>query len=234
MTDKSPKYGLIGYPIAHSGSPALFRKAYSGKWEYDLIEDASFEKAWSLFKEEYAGINITAPFKEKAAAASDIKSTEVLSIGAANIAIKTACGIKTFNSDYLAIRKIIGNLKNIQTVAVVGYGGAGKAAAQAAMDAGLNCHIFNRSQHGCPHIQELNQLKEEKADLLIYALPLLVPEITQAIQNGHFTYILEANYRDAVLPDITPTSCTYISGETWLLEQAKSGYELLTGEIPQL
>ena len=32
------KFGLIGHPISHSLSPALFKAAYGGKYAYELIE----------------------------------------------------------------------------------------------------------------------------------------------------------------------------------------------------
>ena len=60
------KFGLIGHPIAHSLSPALFKAGYDGRYTYDLIEEESFEAAYSRFINEYDGINVTAPFKEQA------------------------------------------------------------------------------------------------------------------------------------------------------------------------
>ena len=60
------KFGLIGHPIAHSLSPALFKAAFGGRYTYDLIEEEDFEKAYGRFLEEYDAINVTAPFKESA------------------------------------------------------------------------------------------------------------------------------------------------------------------------
>ncbi|MBP5538232.1 MAG: hypothetical protein J6X69_00105 [Bacteroidales bacterium] len=290
---KTHRYGLIGYPIAHSGSPALFRQAYGGKWSYDLIENPSFEEAWQAFLDEYDAINITAPFKEKAAARADIQSPEVQAIGAANIAVKTRCGVKAFNSDYLGVRMLLqewmegpwrgsaeagsGACRSVGAgvdaeagclprVAVVGYGGAGKAAAAAAKDMGLEVQVFNRSDHGLAFIRPLTELPQAHTDLLIYTLPMLVPEMhawMDAIRSGAVSgplCCIEANYRDPVLAprgDAPATSglCSpvisghrspaasdsegafcfgeYIPGEKWLLAQAVTGYEILTGEKPR-
>ena len=60
------KFGLIGHPIAHSQSPALFKAGYGGKYAYDLIEGEDFEASYQNFLDSYDGINVTAPFKEKA------------------------------------------------------------------------------------------------------------------------------------------------------------------------
>lgn len=292
---KTHRYGLIGYPIAHSGSPALFRQAYGGKWSYDLIENPSFEEAWQAFLDEYDAINITAPFKEKAAARADIQSPEVQSIGAANIAVKTRCGVKVFNSDYLGVRMLLqewlagpwralcvdrsgarGNIGAgvdaeagcLPRVAVVGYGGAGKAAAAAAKDMGLEVQVFNRSDHGLSFIRPLTELPDTHADIIIYSLPMLVPEMSawmDILRSGAIPaprYCIEANYRDPVLAPRSGTPAMsglrspvgfshrssaapapareeafcfgqYIPGEKWLLAQAVTGYEILTGEKPR-
>ena len=66
------KFGLIGYPIATSGSPALFRAGYGGRYSYDLIEEPDFATAFDRFVAGYDGINVTAPFKIDAFRKADI------------------------------------------------------------------------------------------------------------------------------------------------------------------
>ena len=128
------KYGLIGYPIAHSMSPALFKAAYGGAYLYELIEEADFEVAYQQFLQEYDAINVTAPFKEAACAKADVLSAECECIGACNVLKKTEEGVFAANTDYLGVMKsliqhqVIG-LKPLTVV--VGCGGAGKAAAKA-------------------------------------------------------------------------------------------------------
>ena len=70
------KFGLIGHPIAHSLSPALFKAGYNGRYPYELIETADFEEAYQRFLDDYDGFNVTAPFKELAYAKADIISDE--------------------------------------------------------------------------------------------------------------------------------------------------------------
>lgn len=105
------RFGLIGDPIATSGSPVLFRAAYSGRWPYDLIEGADFEASWRRFLEEYTAINVTAPFKEKAFAQAlylardgfGSVSGPCLKIGATNLVVKAPDGIQAHNSDFSGI-----------------------------------------------------------------------------------------------------------------------------------
>ncbi|MBQ9184667.1 MAG: hypothetical protein IJ151_02200 [Bacteroidales bacterium] len=90
------KFGLMGSDISHSGSPDLFRTAYGGKWPYDIIEGADFQALWKRFLSGYEGINITAPFKEKAFAQIAALTADGLGAlsgpafraGAVNLAVK--------------------------------------------------------------------------------------------------------------------------------------------------
>ncbi len=105
------KFGLIGYPIADSGSPMLFNKAFHGKYEYDLIEGEDFEEAYGRFINEYHAINVTAPFKQQAfnkvvALAREGRgavSGPCFKIKATNLLLKGPEGIEAHNSDFTGI-----------------------------------------------------------------------------------------------------------------------------------
>ena len=133
------RFGLIGDPISHSVSPEIFSKAYGGRWPYDLIEGADFNASWKRFLDEYQAINITAPFKEPAfreVMANGVMDAEVQAIGAINIAVKETDGrIHGYNSDFLGVMKVLRDhgFREGSTVVVAGFGGAGKAAAAAAL-----------------------------------------------------------------------------------------------------
>ena len=121
------KFGLIGDPIAHSLSPALFKAGYNGRWAYDLIEGSDFENSFQRFMKEYQGINVTAPFKEMAFARADILSEECRLIGAANILVKTSDGVLACNSDFMGVRRWLQEVGagDGSAVLIAGCGGAG-------------------------------------------------------------------------------------------------------------
>lgn len=226
------RFGLIGHPIAHSGSPALFAEWCGGKWPYDLIEGAGFEASWQRFLDGYDAINITAPFKEaafKKVLESGIMEAEVREIGAINIAVKTKEGIKGYNSDYLGVRKLLqdNGFGPGSNVVAAGWGGAGRAAAAAARAEGCTVTVCNRSLKA-PGIRPLEELPSlaAKADLLIYTLPTPVPEIALLASPGTTAgpVILEANYRD---PCLAGTGLPYITGTAWLRAQAVTGFPLM-------
>ena len=205
------RFGLIGYPIGHSSSPKLFSKACGGRFEYDLIETPDFDRAWRTFIEgPYRAVNVTAPFKALAAAAADIRSAEVERTGAANILIKTPDGVKAHNSDYLGVKAILSHLTG-QSVAVIGTGGAGRAARAAAEDLGLTVRSYHH-----------DEIKDGVcADIIIYTLPCAVP----GIELLDAPVLMEANYRDPVLSG----HAGYIPGTVWHKAQADEGYPLMLG-----
>ena len=209
------RYGLIGYPIGHSKSPASFAAAYGGRLPYDLIEGPDFEPLWQRFLNEYKAINVTAPYKGDAFARVDWRSPECERIGATNLVVKTPEGIKAYNSDYLGVKEILRPL-GCRSAAVIGFGGAGRAAFAAAEDLGLETRLY---RHG-------EIAGGVSADIIISALPRAV-EGTGRLDCAH---LLEANYRDPCLEGRPG----YISGLHWLFQQAVTGYALMTGERPDV
>ena len=239
------KFGLIGHPIAHSLSPALFKAAYDGKYAYDLIEGGDFETSYRRFIEEYDAINVTAPFKEAAFAKADILSEECASTGATNLLVKTPEGIKAYNSDFLGVRmwlsEVTEDLKGVK-ILIVGLGGAGKAAAAAAESLGMDVIRMNRTVRDS-QTHPLDDFRKcfRKANIIIYNIPAAIPELKE-LTDSDFNedkpkLILEANYKDPSLRETMESfgsKAVYTGGETWLLYQAMTGYEILTGEKPDL
>lgn len=207
-------FGLIGHPIAHSLSPKLFELAYNGKYPYSLIETPDFSYAWDLFLKEYKAINVTAPFKNEAYKRADWLSPECLKMEAVNICVKKEDGkIEAYNSDYLAIKAMLSPFER-GSLAVIGYGGAGRAALAAAQDCGFNIKLYRHD----------GIAQGLKADIIIYTLPKAV----EGIDKLECAHLIEANYLNPCLSEHTG----YISGTEWLLQQAIHGYELMTGEKP--
>ena len=219
------KYALIGYPISHSLSPLFFKTAYRGRYEYDLIEKPDFKDCLDTFLNgSYRACNVTAPFKKDALLSADEISEEAELCQAANILVKKDGKLIAYNSDFLAVRSILqGICHDNSTVLVIGGGGAGRAAAQAALSLGLSCRVL--------HHDELSA-EPPLADVVIFTLPRPAPGYEDISCN----YLLEANYKDPCCKHLTENGQVkhYISGKNWLIEQARLGYELMTGEVPQL
>ncbi len=217
------RFGLIGHPLGHSLSPALFEAAYGGRYPYDLIDGPDFEAAFSKFLESYDGVNVTMPFKERAFQRADIVSPECQAIGAANILIKDENGlVHAHNSDFLAVKALIPD--DAGTVLVVGFGGAGRAAAQAAHSLGKDVTVVNRTKYS-ENIVDFDVIIGQHYGIIVDTLPVPVPQLGLVESE----YFLEANYLD---PAYTGRK-GYIPGTQWLKMQAVKGYEILVGEVPE-
>ena len=219
------KYGLIGSPITHSLSPALFKAGFNGLYSYDLVGGEDFEQSFKGFLEGYDAVNITAPFKELAYSKADIPSQECEAIGACNILIKRHDAIWAENTDINAIIKCLlpyqdaGSLTPLTVV--VGCGGAGKAAAYAACQLGNRVIILNRTlskaEEFAAHLSQIDSRNSvsarpldefckwfRKAGVIIYTVPDRIAQIEELKSSdirgriiGHSSkIILEANYKD--------------------------------------
>lgn len=227
------RFALIGNPAAGSLSPRLFEAAYGGRYAYDLLEGPSFGPLWQRFLDGYDGINITAPFKQDAFRAVDSLSGSARLCGAVNLAVKTPCGIAGYNTDVdgvvLSVRE---TGLPVSDALVIGCGGAGRAAAVAALQLGCRVTLSNRTpsraislaeELGCGWVP-LPELGSQSPDLVIYTVPgpLDIPAFPEAV-------FLEANYRTPVFEG---HGRAYVSGRRWLLYQAVAGYSIFTGETP--
>lgn len=288
------RFALIGNPVSHSISPRLFAAGYDGRYPYELVETEDFDAAWRVFLRSYDAVNVTAPFKETAFEKAKIRSREAELCGAANILVKTSKGVSAWNSDCTGVAAMLrrlydgnvtfaggGNPCNSaccgRTALVVGAGGAGKAAAVAALSCGMRVTVINRSLDkalsfahylaarsrtaaslpgaSLPPLTVLPVSQFSKAfveaDTIIYTASaplwengtdglhdLLAEAASLSADRAASTprFIIEANYRtpsfDAqTLAGLCPGT-RLITGETWLLMQALTGYPLMTGRNP--
>ena len=241
------KYGLIGYPISHSKSPAMFRAAYpdAPDMTYDLIEDDDFERAYQRFLDEYEAVNVTAPYKGDAFRKVEVADTISRELYAVNILKKKDGKIYGYNSDFWALQKLLkpyADKHQRPQVLVIGCGGAAKAAALAALKLRMAVRVANRDFrkarefcfNGSGMIPlRLEQVPEQMAGvrILIYALPMKIDLVDDLVLEGKV--VVEANYKDPCLRErCAEAGATYISGMEWLAGQAIEGYQLMTGLEP--
>ncbi len=261
------RFGLIGNPISHSKSPALFEAGY-GKCShtYSLFETQTASQAMELFKNsDIKGVNVTSPFKDEVM--SFVTRPDRISsiLGSANVLLKDGGSkdILSYNTDYYGVKNTIENFisrldtasvhfggvtrtadeKTRLKVAVVGAGGAGKAAALAMCDSGYEVTLVNRSAGKIKEFAEsigavyapLDGIAEVLAgsDILIYSLAFPVAGIENVDFRGKVVF--EANYARPSLSGLSRVeSVVYIDGRYWLYHQAVPAFELFTGELPNL
>ena len=91
--------------------------------------------------------------------------------------------------------------------------------------------------------RSLNEFRKyfRESDIIIYNIPEAIPELKELTDSDFNTatrkHILEANYKNPSMDKIMKefgSRAVYTGGKTWLLYQAVTGYEILTGEKPDL
>ncbi len=230
------KFALIGKPISHSQSPKLFKEAFpDGDMTYDLLERDTVEESVAELKANgYCGANVTSPFKESIMKFVTDPDEITKTLNAANLILFKGDKILSYNTDYLAVRRMVRELDpKPERALITGCGGAAKAAALACRDEGLETLITNRTQKKAKEfakhigikaisIAEAKLLLENsKGILAIYAIPEADGILSDTLKNtpstGRIT-IIEANYKD---PCLNPES-----GLKWLKYQAEESFKL--------
>lgn len=236
------KLGIIGNPVSHSQSPKLFAELCPGQGTYDKIEEPDFEKAYARFLRDYDAVNVTMPFKELAYYKCKPGSDAVRTIKAVNILKKEGGRVVGYNSDYLGVRDILErDCAAGQNLLVVGCGGAAKAAAVAAVDAGCKVAMTNRSYEKCHSfvrhsnldidVIELKDVSLDGFGYVIYAIPAPLEELSG--WNFAGKRVLEANYASPCLRErVVSDGGKYIEGIVWLRAQAVAGFRIMLLTLP--
>lgn len=149
-----PRYGVAGWPVAHSRSPKLHAAAYAALgieavYQRLPIPPELFEQTVTALPQSgFRGINVTLPHKQAALALAYTADSAASEIGAANTLTFDAAGIAAANTDAPALAAALADATAGQaagTALVLGAGGTARAAVWALADAGYEVTIWNRT-----------------------------------------------------------------------------------------
>ncbi len=141
-------YILVGHPVRHSVSPAMFTAAFEAMGlahsysALDVPTLGGLEHAVSDLRDgALHGINVTIPYKKEVLRFVDDIAPSAQEVGAANVLVRTAQGrIIAHNTDADALAAEIERLHGPRTMAsaaIIGAGGAGLAAIVACKRLGI-------------------------------------------------------------------------------------------------
>lgn len=126
---KDKQFALIGKKLKHSYSKDIH--AYLGDYQYDLVELGDKSLKEFVHNCDYAGYNVTIPYKSEIIPYLDEVSDLALSIGAVNTVINKDGKKLGFNTDYFGmgfmLKKAGIDLKD-KVVMILGSGGTCKTA----------------------------------------------------------------------------------------------------------
>jgi shikimate dehydrogenase len=144
--------GVLGYPVAHSRSPAMHNAAFEAlglDWRYVKlpVPPELFERTVrALPGSGYRGANVTIPHKLAALRVADSASAAASAIGAANTLTFGDGGIEADNTDAGGFLAALGESPAGRRALVLGAGGAARAVVWALVDAGASeVSVWNRT-----------------------------------------------------------------------------------------
>jgi len=143
--------GVLGFPVAHSRSPAMMNAAFAElgiDWRYLRLPVAAerFEETVRALPDSgYLGANVTIPHKVAAHDLSDDLTEAAAAIGAVNTLAFADRRILGDNTDAGGlIDALEAELEDVRAL-VLGAGGTGRAAVWALREAGADVAVWNRT-----------------------------------------------------------------------------------------
>jgi shikimate dehydrogenase len=150
-----PRLGVLGWPVAHSRSPAIQNAALAAAglegWRYQLLPappELFFELVAALPGAGFTGANVTIPHKRAALALAGTPTPRARAIGAANTLTFADGGeVTADNTDAPALIAALPFDVADRTALVLGAGGSARAAVWALLDAGAaRVEVWNRTR----------------------------------------------------------------------------------------
>jgi shikimate dehydrogenase len=248
-----PLCGVLGFPVAHSRSPAIQNAAFAAAgldWHYvklpvrpELFE----ETVRALPGSGYRGVNVTIPHKLAALAVADSASAAARAIGAANTLGFADGRIEADNTDAGGLLDALDRPVAGLSALVLGAGGAGRAAAWALRYAGAEVRVWNRTR---ARVEELARDLDVSAaaapgpaDLLVNATSVgLDPAVAEGdaladlglLELTPPPLVVELVYRgDAAVTPVAAwaerSGATVVDGLEVLVRQGARSFSLWTG-----
>ena len=148
-----PVYGLIGYPLSHTFSPAYFsekfeREGINASYQAFPLEDIAGLPALLKQHPHLHGLNVTTPHKQAVFPYLDAISEDARIIGAVNCIDIRMGRLSGFNTDWIGFRDSLQPLlgPHHTTALVLGSGGASLAIKYALDTLGIIHHTAARTR----------------------------------------------------------------------------------------
>lgn len=235
------QYGLIGYPLSHSFSPAYFNNKFATE-NIDALYDAyampSVEDLRTLLKEhpQLKGLNVTIPYKEQVLPLLHDIDTAARDIGAVNCIDIRDGKLIGYNTDYIGFAESLQPLLQVQHThaLVLGTGGAAKAVIYALKQIGIEYKIVSRTGRDMQYA-DVDQEILDKYKLIINTTPLgmypktdTAPEIPyQHLGKEHLLYDLVYNPEETLfLQKAKQQEASIKNGYEMLILQAEAAWQI--------
>jgi len=229
-------YGLIGYPLTHSGSIHLFTEKLKidgkGGYQYRSFPLASLEEFPPLFREYpcLRGLNVTIPYKVEIIPWLEELDAKAEKIGAVNTILihreKGNIHMKGFNTDADGFLQSA-DFSDHSDALILGTGGAAKAVAFALKKLGISYLFVSRTQKSINSISydELSQQIFSRHTLIVNATPLGMFPLEDTFPPIPYHFLTERHF----LYDLVyfPPMTQFLKKGTAMGAKAQNGNKML-------
>ena len=239
-----PRLGVLGWPVAHSRSPAMHNAALDAlglapEWRYQLLPvppELLAETVRALPAAGFRGANVTIPHKEAALALAGTATPAAAAIGAANTLSFAPDGtIGADNTDAPGLLAALPQPARGRTAVILGAGGSARAAAYALREAGAaDVAVWNRTPERAEALAADLGVRAVatpgRADLLVNCTAVGLDDADATLKDlplgaedlGGYACVVDLVYRDggtALLAAATQAGSTVVDGLEILVHQ---------------
>jgi shikimate dehydrogenase len=252
------RLGVLGWPVAHSRSPAIHNAALAAlgmsDWHYQRLPvppELLEQTTRALGQAGFVGANVTIPHKHAALALADSTSDTARAIGAANtLSFAPEGSIAAENTDAPGLIAAIGQAPRGLRAFVLGAGGSARAAVWALREAGAaEVSVWNRTPERAQELAaDLGARHAERlapADLLVNCTSVGLREEPDELAQlgltpdrvGEYATVVDLVYREgetALLSAARAAGSGAIDGLDVLVAQGALSFEVWTGQAAPL
>jgi shikimate dehydrogenase len=253
LTTALKRLGVLGWPVAHSRSPAMHNAALAAldlsDWHYQRLPappEVFAETVRGLPGAGFVGANVTIPHKQAALALADEATAAARAIGAANTLSFSDGAIRASNTDAPGLLAALAGVDATpagRRCLVLGAGGSARAAVYALREAGAaRVAVCNRT------LERARRLADElgadvvpapiAADLLVNCTSVglgaegFKESPIAADSLGDYTIVVDLVYRagdTALVAEARRRGCVVVDGLEILVRQGALSFEAWTG-----
>lgn len=221
-------YGLIGHPVRHSLSPAMYNELFQRYGQdavylaFDVDPDRAERVAEAVRTLDLAGVNLTVPFKERVLPELDRLTVAAEEAGAVNVLIQKGGQLMGFNTDGEGLVRHLeqhGVPIEGRRALILGAGGTGRAVASALLDreaAGvvlLNRTLSRAEAAVAALSRRFGHVPLEAAPLTAAAFAEFAPQAELVV---HCTAAGGAERVSALDPSTLPRTATWVDVNYWM------------------
>jgi len=254
MQGRMRHFALFGNPVGHSLSPLMINAAFGAmgvRAGYESHRVENLELAVRMIRERpLDGVSVTLPLKGAIMAFLDEVDDDARAIGAVNTVTNDRGRLRGSNTDWVGLTAAMQEHVPLRgrTFAVLGAGGAARAAVHAILRAGGTPIVFNRSRDRAESLarwfscetQPLANLGAVDADVLINATPVgMYPDTGESPVDGRilgrFQWVVETIYNPLetrLLREARAAGCGVVTGLAMFVRQGAEQIRTWTGFEP--